>query len=601
MIEEEQAFRPLYYLFDIHDRNAILTSNVMRIDTQTDWGSDYQVHTGVSPRTCALLMLNLISHDCGVDSNRSLEGALRLLNEHEVILFYKQVIDIFTKSAETNDVKVAKESSKEGSSKIEKQIIEHIKNRKQDKTVEEDGLVHLHEIPKDYSISLHHCGIACDLTREQFPAKRQMASADVTCPENNVLKKMRHILTQLSKLATKIDPITLRFVIAGGNAVLNATITALMNKFNLEFMVIPYSLNNFSDWLARQDPWYFRHVYLPLQSKLYIAPSLQPDTKPKLSANGKLHTVGEFYRDMAESYAHEADEFVPLMLWECHCWSEKPFTQTPKTLIPFCQRVVLGREAEFVGQQIMFTQGDDESEDEAEYKEEEKTNIHESNMSSGNVYSNNSNNNNDNNGDNDDNNDNDKNGNTNDSLIDSGNDTNNDPTVTSNHYDSQDNVTRTRYESHSNYNDEMKNHINNYDLDNNDDVDMEVETFVFQPFPLDVEWQSVDMIGKPNNFILQKQQYLTSLTISSCPRFGDKGFPASPCNEGVAQMYADLSDASRKRKFQEYGLFKNEPSQHIKSATITTSDVCVLHWICYLQYLCMYVYVCVFVFFFFVG
>ena len=114
-------------------------------------------------------------------------------------------------------------------------------------------------------------------------------------------------------------------------------------------------------------------------------------------------------------------------------------------------------------------------------------------------------------------NNNDKKGNTNDSLIDNANDTN-----------------------HGNYNDEMKYHINNYDLHNNDDVDMKVQTFVFQPFPFDIKWQSVDMIGKPNNFILQKQQYLTSLTVSSCPRFGDKGFPASPCNEGVAQMYADF-------------------------------------------------------------
>ena len=78
------------------------------------------------------------------------------------------------------------------------------------------------------------------------------------------------------------------------------------------------------------------------------------------------------------------------LLWECHCWSEKLFTPTQKTLIPFCQRVVLACEAEFVGQQI-FTQGDDESADEAEQKDEKKK-IHESNMSSGNVYINNSSN-----------------------------------------------------------------------------------------------------------------------------------------------------------------------------------------------------------------
>ena len=33
-------------------------------------------------------------------------------------------------------------------------------------------------------------------------------------------------------------------------------------------------------------------------------------------------------------------------------------------------------------------------------------------------------------------------------------------------YDSQEHVTRTRYESQSSYTEEMKNHLNNYDLDN---------------------------------------------------------------------------------------------------------------------------------------
>eukprot|EP01083_Nonionella_stella_P220622 789146_1 len=106
---EERSFRPLYYLFDIDDHKALLFANVMKIDAQTDWGINYKVHSGPSPYISAILILNIISYDCG-KNNTKLENAIKKLNENEIQIFYKQVIDIFVSSSNCQDNIISKQS-----------------------------------------------------------------------------------------------------------------------------------------------------------------------------------------------------------------------------------------------------------------------------------------------------------------------------------------------------------------------------------------------------------------------------------------------------------------------------------------------------------
>lgn len=139
------------------------------------------------------------------------------------------------------------------------------------------------------------------------------AANEMIYPSNEVLAKLTTLLKHLHPLTSDEQPITLRFMVAGGNAILSGVATAyaslmrhaqpLLCNFEIEFFILPYSRNHYAEWLARQDPWYNRHIYLPLECKLFVAPSLLPDTKSKLRSHGHLHTVGQFYREMSEAYA----------------------------------------------------------------------------------------------------------------------------------------------------------------------------------------------------------------------------------------------------------------------------------------------------------
>merc|ERR1712154_384809 len=113
---------------------------------------------------------------------------------------------------------------------------------------------------------------------------------------------------------------------------------------------------------------------------------------------------------------------------------------------------------------------------------------------------------------------------------------------------------------------------NNYDANNNNDDAFDFDTFDYQPTAIDIKWQPVDMLGRAQiQSIDQKSQYLDALSLSSCPRYGDKGFPASPDKAGVIHLYCNVRDGNKKKKYQEYALLKSEPSQHVRSCTVASN------------------------------
>ena len=530
---EETSFRPIYYLFDIDDSKALLFANVMKIDAQTDWGNNYKVHSGPSAYISAILILNIISYDCG--KSEQLENAIKKLNENEIMVFYKQVIEIFTSSSNSSDSKIAKQSRSLGLKEISAQIIAHASEKEDDDIDDECILMRedLHLLKDtDYRVelpALHHTGIGCDLKKKEFPSPGQMASNEMLYPSNEVLAKLTSLLKNLHSLTSVEEKITLRFMIAGGNSILSGVATAyaslmrhaqpLLENFNLEFFILPYSKNHYAEWLARQDPWYNRHIYLPLECKLFVAPSLLPDTKSKLRSHGHLHTVGQFYREMSESYAREADQLVKLRLWECLCWESPPYTKTPHQLIPFCQRVEMGKYVDKKGQEEIYQYGA------MGFRNRANTNYNHYAQSQ--EY---------------------KNG-----------------------YDDYDDLDEDGYVNNNNSND-YNNNNNTDNKYNEDDDDLDFDTFDYNPIALDIEWQPVDMLGRAQiQTIDQKSQLLDSLSLSSCPRYGDKGFPASPDKAGVIHLYCKVRDSNKKKKFQEYALLKTEPSQHVRTCVISSN------------------------------
>jgi len=80
------------------DQQSLLVGNTMCVGNTEEWGESYEVNTGVSPKSCALLLLNIIQNE--IEVSTKLLNSVKKLNENKVILFYKQVIEIFLSSFE---------------------------------------------------------------------------------------------------------------------------------------------------------------------------------------------------------------------------------------------------------------------------------------------------------------------------------------------------------------------------------------------------------------------------------------------------------------------------------------------------------------------
>ena len=83
------------------------------------------------------------------------------------MLFYKQVIEIFESSSNSNDSKVAKQSRQLGLKEISAQIIAHANEKEEDDDDDMDECILMDtQINTDYRVELpllHHTGIGCDL------------------------------------------------------------------------------------------------------------------------------------------------------------------------------------------------------------------------------------------------------------------------------------------------------------------------------------------------------------------------------------------------------------------------------------------------------
>jgi len=196
---------------------------------------------------------------------------------------------------------------------------------------------------------------------------------------------------------------------------------------------------------------------------------------------------------------------VKLMMWEVQCWTDETVTNTPDQIIPFVQRVVLGRDAELEGHKLMYNQqpenegSDSEGGDEEDTEEKKDTPV----------------------------------------------------TISPDAFSEE--------------------YINEAEEKAALEEENPSDTFEYRPISISLTWDSVDMIGNPSKTVTQKGQRFEELRIATCPMFGDAGFPPSPLTQGVAQMYATLvNSAKRPKQEEDYRLLASEPSQHIRTITVSS-------------------------------
>ncbi|ETO22164.1 hypothetical protein RFI_15036 [Reticulomyxa filosa] len=200
------------------------------------------------------------------------------------------------------------------------------------------------------------------------------------------------------------------------------------------------------------------------------------------------------------------------MLWEMHGWTEETITNTPDQIIPFGQRLIVGREAELEGHKFMCLQ---------QLQSEGVGGVGGGGGGGGDLA----------------------NGDSTDEKKDAG-------VITPDAFS----------EGYGPVAD------GNVALEEKNPTD----TFEYKPIAINITWEPVDLMGNTSNVITQKGQRIEELRIASCPMFGDAGLPPNPTEGGTAQMYATLATSTKRTKQEEdYRLLATQPSQYVRGVTVS--------------------------------
>jgi hypothetical protein len=147
---------------------------------------------------------------------------------------------------------------------------------------------------------------------------------------------------------------TIRIALLGTAKFLNRIVTAyqkivqnypiIFDYISPIFMILPTGENWLANYLARNDLWYFRHVYAPLCSPALIIPWIRDEDTSRLITQSS--TIGQSYpcqylRSCIIQYAQQAVYHLPITVYKVEC-STDPRANDLAATIYFIQRLELG-------------------------------------------------------------------------------------------------------------------------------------------------------------------------------------------------------------------------------------------------------------------
>jgi len=181
-------------------------------------------------------------------------------------------------------------------------------------------------------------------------------------PASGLVETMHMILKKYAADASQPapkHPREVRFAVTGNDATLHHTAAAyvllrqknpeVFHGLRLRFYVLPTSRNNsLAGYIARHDPWYYRHIFTPFRSSPLLVPWPREDdgsTEGKVSDSTALSPPTLFLRECVAQYVREGLVTVPCQMYQLEGWTEsKAETETrdPDEIIPFLLRVEIG-------------------------------------------------------------------------------------------------------------------------------------------------------------------------------------------------------------------------------------------------------------------
>lgn len=156
-------------------------------------------------------------------------------------------------------------------------------------------------------------------------------------------------------------PCEVRVLICGDDQLLHATLCAFLHTVQTNptqasglvwrFGLLPFGKSNLlAQFIARWDPWYFRHIYVPFRRRCLVLPWIEKSTG-SLQHKDKLSTPARLLQAQVNQYMQEASHVCSVAVYRIECWEAHDKKAggneaAPDQVIPFILRCELGLQAE---------------------------------------------------------------------------------------------------------------------------------------------------------------------------------------------------------------------------------------------------------------
>lgn len=344
MYLDNQKFRLTHYFVDPNDRLSIRKQSVMLLNSEP---AQSQYLVGLDEEDRVRLIATAL-RDIQPLTSEELTG-LNSLSDEQINEIWDELIQAYQDAK--ND-------------EIENKIVNHKINELKERIKSIKGPGNNYNVSEIYELpGFQHIILPVSLRKDdvQFPEEIAIVQGNQVFPVSEAFKHLHNKLTSFMGFEQG-EKLKVKFVIAGGNRLLHAVMTAyaallrddseLASNFDISFYIVPFSTNWISEHIARHDAWYARHILIPFFSNTWTFPSMKLDDPNEITnyLKGTPHMFGTAWRRLVENYVTEAGNMLHVRLWEVECWKDTSQGSTPQQVLVF---------GEFL--QMMVEQGDEDS------------------------------------------------------------------------------------------------------------------------------------------------------------------------------------------------------------------------------------------------
>lgn len=331
--------RAVYYLWEADHpesktRAAIMELRPRKLTEKKRRGSrvgnlDLSSTTRLSGTTQAFLMLNLMAEEKEVGANDSDVEMFSKLTETQIGTLYSKFQEI-TNNLRTLSIEKAYATRAAELKKFKAEIAALAAKGTA-------GTTPLPKIPSPYLPELPplvHTSVETISSGYHQESKDQLGLMCLEYIPYPTTPFEEQLETIFANYATVPKPITVRLVIAGGNKLLHSFLCSYMRMeqihmewikgINIQLFVAPWSSNDLSNFIARHDSWYNRHVHVPSRTPLLVLPFSNPTDElfepDDTEDAAPVEKPGQFLRETMTAYIRSAQQTLPVNVYLLEGW-----------------------------------------------------------------------------------------------------------------------------------------------------------------------------------------------------------------------------------------------------------------------------------------